>query len=229
MSYTYIDDYLDDAAPVANTDEPSGVFYRDVGKRLADIALVLLAVPIFLPVIVVAWFMMFVSGGSGFFRQPRIGRGGQIFTCWKIRTMGHHAEADLAQRIQNDPALAAEWQSTQKLSDDPRITRLGRFLRRTSIDELPQFWNVLRGDMSLIGPRPFTPDQKNLYDANQNSQAYYRLRPGISGLWQVRSRNRGNFQDRIAYDADYESNISVLHDIGIALLTVREILRSTGK
>lgn len=229
MSYTYFDDYLDDAAPVPAVKAATHTVYRRVGKRLADVVLVLLAAPIFLPVILISWLLMSLGGGSGFFRQPRIGQGGQVFTCWKIRTMGKQAEDDLALCIQNNPALAAEWRRTQKLANDPRITRLGHLLRRTSIDELPQLWNVLRGDMSLIGPRPFTPDQKELYDVDCNSQAYYRLRPGISGLWQVRSRNRGSFQDRIAYDAAYEKDMSLGNDLRIVVLTIREVLFATGK
>lgn len=229
MSYTYIDDYLDDAAPIAIAPKHPAAPYGRFGKRLLDIVIVLVALPIVLPVILIAWALMSLNGGRGFYRQARIGYRGKVFMCWKIRTMERSADAILSQYIANDPALAAEWHRTQKLANDPRITRLGNILRRTSIDELPQIWNVLKGDMSLIGPRPFTPDQKELYDRGSSTRAYYRLRPGISGLWQVRSRNRGVFRDRIAFDEAYGADLSFIGDLRILLATVMVVLRATGK
>ena len=229
MSYTYIDDYLDDAAPVAASKIPPRFGYRQWGKRLLDVTMVLVAVPIAIPVVFLAWLAMFLTGGSGFFRQIRVGEGSRTFVCWKIRTMGQRAEAELISRMRIDPEIAAEWRISQKLNNDPRVTRLGKFFRKTSIDELPQLWNVLIGEMSLIGPRPFTPDQKELYDAECEDGAYYRLRPGISGLWQVSSRNRGCFQDRIGFDAEYERDLSLRGDIWIIWRTLIEVLYATGK
>lgn len=229
MSYTYLDDYLDDATPISQANNPPRFTYRNRGKRVFDILMVFLSVPIIIPIIFLSWVAMFLSGGRGFFRQVRVGRDGKNFECLKIRTMSRHAEIELLDRIDNDPVFAAKWKLAQKVDDDPRVTWLGNVLRKTSIDELPQFWNVLRGDMSLIGPRPFTPDQKNIYDADKNSQAYYRLRPGISGLWQVRSRNRGCFTDRIGFDAEYEANVTLRQDLWIVLMTVKEVLRASGK
>ena len=229
MSYTYLDDYLDDAAPSSKVNNPPQFSYRIHGKRVFDILIVFVSAPIVIPIIFLGWSVMFLSGGSGFFRQVRVGLDGKNFECWKIRTMSHHAEIELLDRMQKDPVLATKWQHTQKLDDDPRVTLFGNILRKTSIDELPQFWSVLRGDMSLIGPRPFTVDQKDIYDADESSQAYYRLRPGISGLWQVRSRNRGCFKDRIVFDAEYESRVSLGQDLRIALMTIRELLRASGR
>ncbi len=225
MSYTYIDDIP------GSVTHPRHSFrlYRAIVKRLLDVAIVVLILPIILPVILVAWAVMYIGGGKGFYSQPRIGKGGKLFKCWKIRTMETDADKCLATFIKTDPGLAREWHQNQKLQDDPRITIFGAFLRKTSIDELPQMWNVLIGDMSLIGPRPFTPDQKTLYDGGQFSRAYYILRPGVSGLWQVESRNFGEFTDRVIYDETYAENLSFYYDLRIAIRTVWVILRATGK
>ncbi len=225
MSYTYIDEI-----PGAVAHSGTGFrLYRTVGKRLLDIAVVILILPIVLPVIIVVWLVMFLGGGTGFYSQPRIGKGGKQFRCWKIRTMETDAEKRLVEFIEKDPELAREWQINQKLRDDPRITAFGNFLRKTSVDELPQLWNVLTGDMSLIGPRPFTPNQKKLYDGGQISRAYYLLRPGISGLWQVESRNTGEFIDRVSFDETYAKSMSLFYDLRIAIQTVFVIVRATGK
>ena len=202
--------------------------YRAKGKRLLDIALVLLALPVAVPVLAIAWALMRVEGGAGFYGQPRIGRDGRVFLCWKIRTMCADADARLARLIASDPAVAAEWNIAQKLRHDPRITRLGRLLRRSSIDELPQLWNILTGEMSLIGPRPFTPDQKALYDRMPNASAYYGLRPGLTGLWQVEGRGRSTFAERVRYDDRYGATLSLSGDLRIILRTFGAVLRATG-
>lgn len=225
MSYTFIDGISDAGAP-----ESYGTRnYEQWGKRAFDIACVVLILPIALPVLLMAWAITVLGGGSGYYGQQRVGQGGRIFRCWKVRTMRPDADHALAKMLASCPDVAREWRLNQKLKCDPRITPVGRFLRRTSIDELPQLWNVLTGEMSLIGPRPFTPDQKPLYDESGPNCAYYRLRPGISGLWQVRSRNRGVFQDRVSFDEVYAKKMSLWFDLKIALLTLVVILRTTGK
>jgi lipopolysaccharide/colanic/teichoic acid biosynthesis glycosyltransferase len=143
---------------------------------------------------------------------------------WKLRTMVRGAEAVLASHLAADASARAEWAVRQKLADDPRITRIGRFLRRTSLDELPQLWNVLRGDMSLVGPRPMLPDQRALYPG----QAYYRLRPGVTGPWQVSDRNRSAFADRARFDTAYEAEMSFGHDLGLIAATFGVVMRGTG-
>ena len=208
---------------------PQSAALSTVGETDFDLILVVLIVPSVAPVILVAWAITIAGGGSGCYGQLRIGRDGRVFRCWKVRTMRPDADHALARMVADCPDIAREWHANQKLKCDPRITRAGRFLRRTSIDELPQLWNVLTGEMSLIGPRPFTPDQKPLYDMTQPNCAYYRLRPGISGLWQVQSRNEGVFKDRVSYDEIYAQNLSLLYDLKIALRTILVILRSTGK
>ena len=225
MSYTFID-----AIPDAGASEYRRIrHYQQWGKRVFDIVLVVLIMPIALPVLLMAWAVTVMGGGNGLYGQQRVGQGGRVFQCWKLRTMRSDADHALAQMMVDCPDIAREWQANQKLHYDPRITPVGRFLRRSSIDELPQLWNVLTGEMSLIGPRPFTPDQKPLYDASQPNCAYYRLRPGVSGLWQVLSRNDGVFQDRVSYDEIYARNLSLWFDLKIALKTIAVVLRATGK
>ncbi len=203
--------------------------YSRAGKRFFDIALVLLAAPIVLPIVAVFWMAARFGGRPGIYGQERVGLNGRTFMCWKIRTMSENADALLERHLAGNPVLAREWQLNQKLKDDPRITRLGRFLRRTSLDELPQFWNVLAGDMSLIGPRPFTPDQKRLYDEEPLAETYYRVRPGISGLWQVSSRNNSTFKDRVNYDHVYGTRITLGKDLSILFRTLAVVFRATGK
>ncbi len=236
MSYIFLDDrsvvppaqgpkYAPGFAP-AGTARP-GLYLRG-GKRVLDIVVSLLVLPIVLPTVLGLWAVMFLNGGSGFYAQLRVGRGGRLFRCLKIRTMAPDADRLLETYLAGDPDAAAEWHRNQKLRNDPRITRFGRLLRRTSLDELPQIWNVLRGDMSLVGPRPFTPDQKALYDAETPAGSYYRLRPGITGPWQVGPRNLGAFADRVRYDEEYAANVSLWRDLGIGLKTVAVVLRATG-
>ena len=210
------------------TETPRG-FYRDFGKRVLDILIVLAASPLVLPALLVIGVITALDGGRPFYGQPRVGRNGQIFRCWKIRTMVPNAEKALQELVASDPEIAREWKLKQKLVHDPRITRWGMILRKTSMDELPQLLNVLTGQMSLIGPRPFTPDQKPIYDELGMSSAYYHLRPGITGLWQVECRSKGTFTDRVSYDEAYDRQLSFWTDFKIALRTVRVILQATGK
>lgn len=198
--------------------------YRRVGKRALDIVLVLLAAPVVAPVIVLLALLVMCDGGAPFYSQDRIGRGGRRYRIWKLRSMVPDADARLAGYLAADPRAQAEWAHYQKLHADPRITQAGRFLRASSLDELPQLWNVLRGDMSLVGPRPMLPEQQRLYPG----QAYYTLRPGITGPWQVSDRNRTSFADRAAYDDLYSREVSLGTDLGLLLATVRIVLRRTG-
>ncbi len=225
MSLAQFDDLM--IAPVRWA--PVRRLYGGGGKRALDVAVVLALAPIVLPVIMLLAILTAGDGRGAFYRQTRIGRHGKVFGCWKIRTMVPDADALLTRMIREDAGCAAEWRTSQKLTDDPRITRLGRFLRRSSLDELPQLWNVLRGEMSLIGPRPFTPAQKPLYDALPAAPAYYGLRPGISGLWQVGCRNSGGFGERARYDHAYAQTLSLGRDLRIAGRTILVVLRATGR
>ena len=207
---------------------PRRGYYEPIGKRLIDLFAVLVAAPVVLPLVAVILIATWFQGGKPLYVQYRIGRGGKVFKCWKVRTMVQNAEKVLADLISSDPAIAREWGENQKLAKDPRITRLGRFLRKTSLDELPQLWNVLNGTMSLIGPRPFMPEQKALYADGTHDTAYYRLRPGISGLWQVSRRNAGSFRERVHYDELYGTNVTLLSDFGILWRTLVVVLAATG-
>lgn len=208
----------------ADPARPAAGPYRHRFKRVLDVTAVLLAAPFILPVVAGLALAVRQDGGGAFYSQPRVGMGGRIFRIWKLRTMVPDAEARLADHLAADPAARTEWAATQKLRHDPRITPVGRLLRRTSLDELPQLWNVLRGDMSLVGPRPMMPDQQRLYPGT----AYYRLRPGITGSWQVSARNQSTFAARADYDAGYDRDLSLATDASILMRTVGVVLRGTG-
>ena len=198
--------------------------YRKWAKRAFDITAILLALPIVLPVLALLVLAVAAQGGAPFYRQTRVGLNGKTFTMWKLRSMIPGADAALARHLQANPAARAEWALTQKLKNDPRITPVGDILRRTSLDELPQLWNVLKGEMSLVGPRPMLPDQQGLYPGT----AYYAMLPGITGLWQVSARNETAFAERAYYDSRYYSSLSFATDLRTLLATVRVVTRATG-
>lgn len=198
--------------------------YRDHLKRVLDIALVLLATPIALPLILIAAALAAMEGGSPFYWQDRVGLGGRSFRMLKIRTMVPNAKARLESYLADNPEARREWDHSQKLKHDPRITRLGYFLRKSSLDELPQLWNVLKGDMSIVGPRPMMVEQKPLYEGH----AYYALRPGITGFWQVSDRNETSFVARARYDTDYYHSVSLATDLAVLVRTVTVVVRGTG-
>lgn len=204
-------------------DRPAAPYARGL-KRALDVALVLAAAPVVVPVVLVLALLVACDGGAPFYAQDRVGRGGRRFRMWKLRTMVVGAEDRLAAHLAADPAARAEWDRTQKLRDDPRVTPTGRLLRRTSLDELPQLWNVLTGDMSLVGPRPMMPCQQAMYPG----EAYYRLRPGLTGPWQVSDRNAAAFADRARFDRDYEAALSLATDLRLLAATLRVVLRGTG-
>lgn len=205
-----------------------GHAYTAFGKRAADIILLVVMLPVILPTMALIALVIAASGVRPFYAQPRIGCDGAPFRCWKFRTMVADADAMLARILAESPALAAEWQHNQKLRCDPRVTRIGAFLRKTSLDELPQLWNVACGTMSIVGPRPFTPDQQDLYPGGRGASDYYRMRPGLTGLWQVSPRNRSTFAERAVYDSAYFAQIGLLMDLRIILRTVAVVLRGTG-
>lgn len=199
-------------------------FYMTYGKRIFDIVLVVLSLPIVLTVIALMALFVSLDGHSPFYFQKRIGLSGKVFRIIKIRTMVHDADAMLEENLAKDSALAAEWATTQKLKNDTRITVIGRLLRKTSLDELPQLFNVLNGSMSLVGPRPMMPCQEKLYPGS----SYYRMRPGITGFWQISDRNNCQFRDRAKYDTKYEQSMSLFTDFKVLLRTVSVVLRGTG-
>lgn len=205
--------------------QPARGTYRRAGKRIADILFVLMALPLILPVVAICALALWIEGGNPFYRQDRLGAGGKVFSIWKLRTMCRDADQKLESYLAADPAMREEWDRTQKLKNDPRITRVGNVLRKTSLDELPQFLNVLRGEMSVVGPRPMMPEQLPLYD---NPAPYFDMRPGITGEWQVSDRNENSFGHRSTVDAHYYSRLSLLVDLRILFQTVGVVLRRTG-
>ncbi len=198
--------------------------YGAFGKRVLDVCLIVLAAPIVLPLIAVLALLVMRDGKSAFYTQNRIGRDGSYYKIWKLRTMVANADELLASYLAGNPEAAAEWEATQKLKNDPRVTSIGRILRKTSMDELPQLLNVFVGDMSLVGPRPMLPEQQAMYPG----RAYYTQRPGITGTWQISDRNACSFSDRARFDSDYISNISFVRDLGVLIATVRVVVKGTG-
>ncbi len=201
--------------------------YAASGKRCLDLAMCMVLLPLALPLIALAWAMARLDGHAGFFCHERIGRDGRVFRCWKVRTMVADADLQLESYLAENPIAADQWARTQKLDSDPRITRMGRFLRRTSLDELPQIWNVLRGEMSLVGPRPITRAELSRY--GNMTQAYLSLRPGITGLWQVLGRSNGCYRQRITLDGEYARDMTVMLDLILLVRTVFVVLWPTGK
>ncbi|WP_299153993.1 sugar transferase [uncultured Tateyamaria sp.] len=220
--------FFDNMIPSTRSQFASGrranTFYRRYGKRTLDIAVVLASLPIFLPIIAIVAGLVALDGGKPFYLQDRIGRRGRVFKLLKIRTMVPNADERLEQHLSADPAARAEWDATQKLKNDPRIIPIGRFLRRSSLDELPQLLNVLMGHMSVVGPRPMMCCQRTLYPGTD----YYLLFPGITGNWQISDRHETKFATRARYDSEYMSTQSLGTDLGIMMQTVRVVLRGTG-
>jgi len=196
-------------------------------KRAFDIAFCLTVGLGLLPLLGVLYVLIRLdSPGPAFFTQERLGKGGRPFRIVKFRTMRSDAEACLRRLLQNDPDCARQWQCDQKLADDPRITRVGYWLRRTSIDELPQLGNVLWGTMSLVGPRPIVQNEIDKY--GEHYRTYAHVRPGLTGLWQISGRNGTSYAKRVALDVAYVRNWSIYMDIWILCRTVLEVLRLSG-
>lgn len=193
-------------------------------KRAMDLVLALLLGLFFLPLIFGLVLLVRLDGGKALYCQQRLGRGGKPFCFWKLRTMVPNAEDALALHLARDPAARLEWDRTQKLRQDPRVTPFGRVLRKYSLDELPQLWNVICGDMSLIGPRPMFPVQRELYPG----VLYGNLRPGITGLWQVTDRNQCTFAERARFDHLYAERLSLRTDAWIAMRTILVVFGGTG-
>jgi len=222
MKHVVTSDSLDHIdAPVAERR------YFGAPKRVFDVALALQILPVVAPILALLWVLTRLDGGPGFFGQERVGKDGRRFTCWKLRTMVVDAELVLAELCASDPKVAEEWHVNQKLAKDPRITGVGRFLRKSSLDELPQILNILWGDMSFVGPRPFTVGQEHLYVA-AGGTGYFQLRPGVTGPWQIEGRGATRFVDRVRFDEDYYSKASLGCDLRLIGRTFGVVLKGTG-
>ena len=199
--------------------------YRRSYQRGMDVAFVLLIAPFVLPTVLILCFLIAMDGSSPFYTQQRVGKGGRIFKLWKLRSMVPDADEKLAKHLADSEAARLEWNAYQKLAPDPRITSLELLLWKNTFDELPQLWNVLKGDMSLVGPRPMLPEQRDLYPGH----AYYALRPGVTGPWQVSDRNASTFVQRAEFDTAYERNVSLKTDVKVLVATVGAVVRGTGR
>ncbi len=196
-------------------------------KRALDVigaGLLLLAL---LPVFLVLAALVRLDGGPAFYAHERVGRGGRLFGCLKFRSMGVDADRRLQELLAADPAARVEWEMTRKLRRDPRVTWVGRFLRASSLDELPQLINVLRGEMSLVGPRPVQAAELTAY-YGAATQHYLSVRPGLTGPWQVSGRSDTSYAQRVALDVAYATRATIWDDIRILLQTPAAVLLRRG-
>jgi lipopolysaccharide/colanic/teichoic acid biosynthesis glycosyltransferase len=217
-----VDSPLRDTAPPTVTVVPRAA--RDGVKRAFDVSAVVVSAPLWAPlVLALAGLIRASSKGAAFYGHERVGRGGRTIKCLKLRTMVEDADRRLAELLASDPELAAEFAHTFKLKDDPRVTRVGRFLRKTSLDELPQLINVLKGEMSLVGPRPITEGEIRRY--GQYMPIVLSARPGMTGLWQVSGRNDVSYATRVALDVQYAFGQSLISDLAIIARTFVRVFR----
>src|SRR5260370_24278909 len=194
-------------------------------KRIVDIVIALSGIVLLAPLLIICFVATVVtSPGPALFRHRRVGFNGKYFDCLKFRTMVTDAPERLRQLIESDPIAAAEWAANRKLRYDPRVTVIGAILRKSSLDELPQLFNVLRGEMSIVGPRPVTEEELVRYSSSIG--AYLACRPGITGLWQVTGRSTTTYNKRIACDMFYARNWSMALDAKILIVTIPALLLS---
>jgi exopolysaccharide production protein ExoY len=196
-------------------------------KRILDCVIAVLVFVVSWPIFLTLALLVAMDGGPVIYRHKRIGREGRQFDCYKFRTMIVGAHDLFDEFLAYHPTVVAEWEEAQKLDLDPRITSTGRFLRRTSLDEMPQLLNVIRGEMSLVGPRPITKPELQRYGAHASE--YLTVRPGLTGFWQVSGRNRLSYAERVALDVRYIRTRSIWFDIVILFRTIIVLLRGDGK
>jgi len=196
-------------------------------KRVMDVVLILLTLPVWGSLMLVIAGLLMAQGRPVFYSQQRVGQGGRHFRIWKFRTMVLHADARLQEHLQKNPYAAREWGATQKLRHDPRVFSLGAFLRKSSLDELPQLWNILCGQMSLVGPRPITMTEL-VQKYRSHAPSYMKCRPGLTGLWQVSGRNRLRYSQRVQLDVAYATGHNLWLDLKILWRTIGTVLRGTG-
>ena len=206
---------------VVGSGEPIGM----ITKRFADIVLAISGIVLLAPLLIICFVATVVtSRGPALFRHKRVGFNGKHFDCLKFRTMVTDAPERLQRLLKSDPLAASEWAANRKLKNDPRITAIGAILRKSSLDELPQLFNVLKGEMSIVGPRPVTDDELQRYTTSMG--AYLACRPGITGLWQVSGRSSTTYVKRVACDAFYARNWSMALDAKIVIVTIPSLLVS---
>ncbi|MDD5928310.1 MAG: undecaprenyl-phosphate galactose phosphotransferase WbaP [Spirochaetales bacterium] len=196
-------------------------------KRLLDIVIILLFTPIVIPVVIlISLLVKFTSKGPVFYAHTRIGKNGKEIKCWKFRSMCINSQEILEEILKNDPVRREEWEKDRKFIDDPRITKFGKFLRKTSLDELPQLWNIITGQMSLVGPRPVT--EPELVKYGKYKDFVLSVPPGLTGMWQISGRSDTGYEERIIYDTYYIQNWSIWLDMWILIKTVWVVLIGKG-
>lgn len=198
--------------------------YR-VTKRIIDIIGALVGCIILIPLTVCIWIANIISKDNGpvFYMQKRIGKNGKVFTMYKFRSMVVNADKKLKRHLLDNPEANEEFKKYRKLKDDPRITPIGKFIRKTSLDEFPQFINVLKGDMSLVGPRPYLPREKRAM--KKAYKEIIKVKPGLTGPWQVNGRNEISLEDRLNMDINYIQNEGILNDIKFMFKTVLNMFK----
>ncbi|MGI4777621.1 MAG: sugar transferase [Janthinobacterium lividum] len=192
-------------------------------NQLLALGLLWVLSPMLLIVIFLIWK---IDGAPILFAHYRVGKNGKLFKCWKFRSMRRDSEEVLAKLLKTDKAARAEWARDQKLTNDPRITPIGHFLRKSSLDELPQLLNVIKGEMALVGPRPVTVSELARY--GKARWHYVSVSPGMTGLWQISGRNNTTYEERVAFDREYVENRSFMGDISILFKTVRVVVFREG-
>jgi lipopolysaccharide/colanic/teichoic acid biosynthesis glycosyltransferase len=206
--------------------EKNNVQVYAVSKRLMDIVISSLCLLFLLPLCLIITALLMWEGGAPIFAHKRVGYRNSEFLCYKFRSMRRDADAVLDTYLKSNPDAAREWETSQKLECDPRVTRLGRFLRRSSIDEIPQFINVIRGDMSLVGPRPIVRAELEKY--GPYAADYLSIKPGLTGLWQVSGRSNLTYEQRVGLDAHYVANRALWMDLKILAQTALIVIRREG-
>lgn len=213
--------------PASHDKTPLSFVTGGLAKRGLDVTTAALALLVFSPIFLMIMALVKCSdGGSVFYGHRRVGHNGRYFQCLKFRTMVRNGDEVLRAHLNANPAAADEWRKTRKLRSDPRVTAVGSVLRKLSLDELPQLINILRGEMSVVGPRPVVDEELNLYDAH--AVYYLRTRPGLTGLWQISGRNDVSYESRIAFDTHYVQNWSLIQDVLIIAKTVPAVCLSRG-
>lgn len=197
-----------------------------VCKVAFDLIAALLLLAATAPVLVFISIAVLLDGGPIFYAHPRVGAGGRQFNCWKFRSMVTDADAVLRRLLETDASATVEWTTTQKLRYDPRVTWIGRVLRTTSLDELPQLFNVLRLEMSLVGPRPIVHGEVDRYA--EDIASYYKVRPGLTGLWQVSGRSDTSYARRVQLDTWYVTNWTLWQDLTILAKTIPAVIKGQG-
>jgi Undecaprenyl-phosphate galactose phosphotransferase WbaP len=207
--------------------QPAPTYLGGVTKRALDILIALTGILALWPLMLMVMVAIrYTDPGPLVFGHERVGFNGRRFKCLKFRSMIVNADMALRTLLEQDPRAAEEWAATQKLRNDPRVTKLGRILRETSLDELPQLWNVLVGDMSIVGPRPIVSSEVRRY--GQHFSAYAATRPGITGLWQVAGRSDCSYDERVSLDVAYVESWSIFRDIAIIAKTFLVVFARKG-